>query len=357
MTLSDPSAASPTVVLVDDDLLGLDLLDHLISGLIGARIMPFSNPLDALAWCRSNVPDVVILDYQMPEMNGIELLRALRTAVFTRAVPIMMLTAVDDRSVRQEALELGANDFLNKPIDAVEVRTRIRNMLAIRHGQRALQERSAWLAREVDAATAEISAREQETILRLTKAAEYRDWETGAHVMRVAQYSRLIAGHLGRRPAEQDLLFLAAPMHDIGKIGVPDHILLKPGRLDDQEFSVMKQHTVIGGQILGESRSTLLQLAAEVAVSHHERFDGSGYPRGISGAAIPIGGRIVAVADVYDALTSERPYKRPWQPEAAMAFLSSNRGSQFDPACVDAFLQDQAAIAAVRVEYADEAAA
>ncbi len=197
-------------------------------------------------------------------------------------------------------------------------------------------------------------AQERETIFCLSRAAEYRDPETGAHILRMAHYSRHIARHMGLSVAQQDLLLQAAPMHDIGKVGTPDTILLKPGRLDDAEFAIMKQHAVIGYEILVASSSPLLQAAAEIAHTHHEKFDGSGYPRGLVGEAIPLFGRIVAVADVFDALTSVRPYKKAWSIEQALALLHEGKGKHFDPACVDAFLCEWDEVLKIKQRFVDE---
>ena len=203
-------------------------------------------------------------------------------------------------------------------------------------------------------ATEEIRRREQETILRLSRAAEFRDPETGDHLQRMAHYSWMIAVRLGLPPEQQQLILEAAPMHDVGKVGIPDHILLKPGKLDEAEFSIMKQHPVIGHQILSDSSSPLLQIAAVIAISHHEKYDGTGYPHGRKGEDIPLFGRIVAVADVFDALTSERPYKRAWSLEDAVVFLEEGCGSHFDPKCVQAFLTGWDQVVDIRRRFQDE---
>jgi putative two-component system response regulator len=324
-------------VVIDDDPIVLELVGHIVAQLAGLRLEAFTDPTAALAWCRQHDPDVVITDYQMPALSGTELIAALRAEPHLADVPIMMITASGDRAVRLAALTTGANDVLSKPIEPAEVRARTTNMLAIRRGQRLLARRSSWLEDEVRRATAELAARERETIVRLSRAAEYRDWETGSHIVRVSLYARAIARGLGLAPDDQETLFQAAPMHDVGKIGIPDSILMKAGQLDPSEFDVIKQHTVIGHQILGDSTSPLLQAAAEIALSHHERFDGSGYPRQLGGEAIPLHGRVVAVADTFDALTSRRPYKAAWPPALAWEFLRQNAGARFDPACVQAF--------------------
>jgi putative two-component system response regulator len=240
-------------------------------------------------------------------------------------------------------------------VDKTELAARVRNLLALRASRRQLANRAEWLAEEVKKATVEIVAREKEAILRLSRAAEYRDPETGMHLLRMSNYTCLIARQLGLAPAEQELLLQAAPMHDIGKVGTPDHILLKPGRLTPEEFEIMKQHATIGYEILRDSASPLLQCAAKLALAHHEKFDGSGYPQGLAGESIPLYGRIVAVADVFDALTSERPYKKAWALDDAVDFLKTNAGSHFDPACVDGFLAAWPQALEIRTRYRDEA--
>ena len=342
------------VVIVDDTEINVTLLRHLVNKLDGCTPRCFTDPRAGLAWCREQTPDLVIVDYMMPDIDGIQFIRQLRAMPGRKDIPVLMITANDEIRVRYEALEAGANDFLAKPLDRTEFIARSRNMLSLRIGQRHLEDRAAWLADEVRKATADLLVLEQEIILRLSRAAEFRDPETGAHIQRRAHYSRLIAARLGLSAADQDLVLSAAPMHDVGKVGIPDKILLKPGKLDAEEFAVMQTHAAKGGQILGGSASKLLETAASIADTHHEKFDGSGYPRGLKGGEIPLFGRIVAVADVFDALTSSRPYKKAWTTEDAMAFLRENSGSHFDPACVDAFLADPLAIMEIKNRYQDE---
>lgn len=344
---------SSTVVLVDDDPLSLALLRHLVAAMPDTSVVTFPAAPEALAWCRTNDPDLVVTDQQMPGMTGTELVRALREEPRLRDMPILMVTTVQDPETRCEALLLGANDYIPKPLEAAEAGARIRNMLALRRYSRALARHAATLEEEVRRATAAITEREHEAIVRLARAAEYRDWETGAHILRVAWYARLLAGELGLSRAEQDMLFRAAPMHDVGKIGVPDYILLKPGGLDDHEFKIMKEHTVIGHRILAGSESELLRTAGDIALTHHERFDGSGYPEGLIGDAIPLTGRIVAVADTFDALTSERPYKSEWPMGLAIEYLRQNAGGKFDGECVRAFLAAEGEIIRIRSTFHD----
>jgi putative two-component system response regulator len=326
------------IAIVDDSDINLTLLKHLVVKLGDCEPQLFSESLKGLAWCIDNAPDLVIVDYMMPELDGIGFIERFRAAPGRAELPVLMITANDDKEIRYEALQRGATDFLTKPVDTVEFRARVRNMLSLRDSQKRMANRNAELAEEVRKATAEIHAREQELLFRMSRAAEFRDPETGAHIQRMARYSRLIAAALGWSEERQDEMFLAAPMHDVGKLGTPDQILLKPGRLTPEEFAIIKKHTTDGWTILHGSASPTLQLAAEIAIAHHEKFDGSGYPHGLRGSDIPLSGRIVAVADVFDALTSARSYKPAWDMARGIAFLEQGRGSHFDAACVDAFL-------------------
>ncbi len=327
-----------SLLVIDDNSTNLTLFRHLLQKIEDAQVQCFADATVALEWCAGNEPDLILVDYMMPVMDGLEFIRRLQAMPERRDVAIVMVTADTESDVRHQALALGAQDFLTKPVDKEELIARVRNLLALRQSRRNLANRAAWLADEVAKATATIAAREKEAILRLSRAAEYRDPETGMHLLRMSNYTRLVAARLGLPAAEQQLLMEAAPMHDVGKVGTPDHILLKPGRLTPEEFEIMKQHASIGYEILRDSASPLFQCAAVVARSHHEKFDGSGYPLSLVGDAIPLHGRIVAVADVFDALTSERPYKKAWLLEDARKFLADGAGSHFDPACVAAFV-------------------
>ncbi|MDD2721731.1 MAG: two-component system response regulator [Gallionella sp.] len=343
-----------SVIIVDDTPINITLLSHLVGKLEDSVAMGFTEPVKGLDWCVEQLPDLVIVDYMMPEMDGIEFVRRLRATPGREDIPVLMITANDQLTIRHQALEAGANDFLTKPIDKAEFMARSRNMLSLRRSQRKLADRAEWLAEEVRKATAEILARERETVIRLSKAADSRDPETGAHILRMSHYSKLIAANLGLSEADQELLLEAAPMHDIGKVGIPDNVLLKPGRLDHDEFEIMKRHAIMGYEILNGSSSVMLQAAAQIALGHHEKYDGSGYPYGVKGEDIPIFARICAVADVFDALTSERPYKKAWEDDRAIALLNEGKGSHFDPACVEAFLQNWEAILEIRNRFKEE---
>lgn len=339
------------VLIIDDTEINLILFAALVKKLGDCVPHTFAHAQDALTWLVGNDPDLIIVDYMMPGIDGLEFMRLLREIPGRDAVPVVMITANDQKQLRYRALDLGANDFLTKPVDKVEFLARTRNMLLVSDARKQLTDRAAWLADEVRKATTEIVARERETVFRLCKAAEYRDPETGAHILRMAHYSHLIARGLGLPVEQQELLLEAAPMHDIGKVGIADKILLKPGRLDADEFEIMKQHSIYGYELLQGSSSRVLQAGAEIARGHHEKYDGTGYPAGIRGTDIPLFSRIVAVADVFDALTSERPYKDAWTLEAAVDFLVRGSGAHFDPQCVQVFLNAWGEVLEIRDRY------
>jgi len=342
------------VVIVDDESTGRMIMGKILHQVMGNIVLhEFEHPADALEWLDSNHPDLIVTDYRMPDMNGIDFITKIRGREGCQDIPIMMITIADEKTVRYSALEAGATAFLTRPIDHIECRTSCRNLLKLSEQHSIIQKRAQWLAQQVELATEQIIAREKETLLCLAKAGEYRDEETGNHVIRMAKYSRQIAEELGISEEECDFLEYAAPMHDIGKIGIPDGILLKPRKLNAAEWEIMQQHAEIGHDILVDSESRYMQMGAIIALTHHEKFDGSGYPKGLKGAAIPLIGRIVAVADVYDALISARPYKMAWPVEEALDYLKQQSGKHFDPECVDAFLKRYDKIKNIESKYAD----
>lgn len=342
------------IAIVEDTPVNLMLMQSLVRRLDGELdCQIFSDPLLGLAWVQENRPDLIIVDYMMPGLDGLEFIRRCRSTPELSDHPILMVTAAAEKEVRYAALEAGATDFLTKPIDRNEFNPRVRNMLRLRASMAATATRAEELAAIVEEALREVHLRERETVLRLARAAEFRDPETGSHISRMAHYAALIARQLGMPEQSINTLLLAAPMHDVGKLGTPDHILLKPGRLDENELEVMRQHALIGYEILKNSSSPVLQMAADIALNHHEKYDGSGYPHGKAGESIPITGRIVAVADVFDALTSVRPYKEAWSLEAAREYLIRERNSHFDPRCVDLFLACWEEILEIRNIYND----
>jgi len=342
------------VVVVDDQRTGRTILETLIRSIDSdIEVAAFGDPASAIELIRSAPPDLVVTDYMMPGMNGVGFIRKIRSMPLCTDVPIMVVTVVDDKRIRYQALDAGATDFLNRPIDQHECRARCRNLLTLRRQHRIISSRASWLEEQVALATRQIFDREQETLLRLAKAGEYRDEQTGNHVYRIAQYSRVIAKGLGLTNAECDAIELASPMHDIGKIGIPDQILLKPGKLTSAEFDIMRRHSQIGYEILSDSPSHYLKLGATIALSHHEKYDGSGYPECRSHDEIPIEARIVAVADVFDALTTARPYKKEWSGEDAHAYIENLAGGHFDPDCVEVFSNTFHEIETVRHQLRD----
>jgi putative two-component system response regulator len=312
--------------------------------------------------------DTVLLDMRMPGMTGLEVCRQIRSHPKTLHTPVVFITAVNDRELRRRGMEAGADDFLSKPFDEVELLARIRNSVRVRRyydnleQQReqlevAVHERTAALNEAIAKLTqiqVDLRASQEETIYRLSRAAEFRDDETGQHLQRMSRYCQLIGRRIGLDENTCELLRIASPMHDVGKLGIPDRILLKPGRLTHEEFAVMKGHAEIGYRILVGSDATPLKIAATIAYTHHEKWDGNGYPRALKGEEIPLPGRIAAVADVFDALTSARPYKPAWKLEDALDLMKTNRGAHFDPNLVDAFFDALPEVLTIRSRFVDE---
>lgn len=325
------------IIIVDDNTTNLALLCSMAGKLADVEVQGFTSSKAALANAQSSDCDLVIVDNIMPEIGGVELVTLLRQLPDYAHMPIVMVTADADRETRLAAIRAGANDFLAKPVDPVELRARITNLLAMRNAQRQLERRAEHLAAEVAAATEHLRQREEDMIYRLARAIDLRDNETGGHVVRVARVASLLAQELRQPEGFVQTLWLAAPLHDVGKIGIPDAILNKPGKLDEAEFKFMKQHTAIGASMLSGGGTDLAIMAEVIARGHHERWDGSGYPAGLKGETIPIAARITAVADVFDALCSVRPYKPAWPLEAARAEILRCSGTHFDPRCVAAF--------------------
>src|SRR5712691_8177106 len=321
-----PSAKN-TVMVVDDQSTGRAILEQVVRSLDERVVVEgFARPVDAVVWAARHVADLVLVDFMMPDMDGIELVGRLRSLPGYEHVPIVMITGQDDKKVRYAALDAGITDFLTKPVDARECLARCRNLLTLRRQQLALEDRRRLLEHMVEDATREIREREKETLLRLARAGEFRDEETGNHLIRMSRYSRLIADRIGLEHDEAETVELAAPLHDIGKIGIPDYILLKPGKLDESEWQTMRRHSVLGHEILKGSGSKYVRMGALIALGHHEKYDGSGYPSGLVGDHIPLCARVVAIADVYDALSSVRPYKSAWASTQAFDYVSSQGG-------------------------------
>jgi two-component system response regulator RpfG len=348
-------AARNKVMIVDDQSTGRAILAEVMRSIDGnVEVELFDSPLAAVRWAATHVADLVLVDYQMPELDGVEFVQRLRTLPEYAHVPTVMVTVHDDRRLRYLALDAGVTDFLTKPLDMRECLARARNLLTLRRQQLALEDKGRLLEGMVQEATREVREREKETLFRLARAGEFRDEATGNHIVRMARYSRLIAETVGIVADDVETIELAAPLHDIGKIGVPDRILLKSGALTAEETEEMRRHPVIGYEILKDSPSKYLRMGALIALGHHEKFDGSGYPYGLVGDHIPLVARIVAIADVYDALTSRRAYKGAWVCDEALKYLQAQAGRHFDPALVSAFTSVRSDVARIQEELHDE---
>lgn len=330
---------SARFLIVDDELANIRVLEKIFEKWGCFNVESTLNPRDTATLYASFQPDIILLDLMMPEMDGFAVMEQLKTLIPEGTyVPILVLTADVAALTKRKALATGAKDFLTKPFDAAELFLRVCNLLETRFLHLELHNQNRVLEDKVEERTRALEQAELVTLECLAAAAEYRDDDTGRHTQRVGHTAALIARQLGVGARRAGALQQAAPLHDVGKIGIADDILLKPGKLAPEEFAIMQRHTLIGAGILSRHNTPLLQLAAGIALSHHERWDGSGYPHGLKGEEIPLEGRIVAVADVFDALTHERPYKKAWPIEAATAEIQRQTGSQFDPAVVTAFL-------------------
>ena len=347
-----------SIAICDDSITNVMILSKLMESEGIKDVHSFTDPRKVMPFLeeRHGDIDLLILDIEMPHMSGLEVMDAINAA-FPKQRPfaVLVITGVHDKDTRHGMLMAGANDFLEKPIDQMEVVLRTRNLLQVQRALKAQTRLARDLEKEVEKRTRELETANDLLVQLLGLAGELRDNETGRHVARVGRYSRILADGIGLPP---DLCFLierAAQLHDIGKIGVPDSVLHKQGRLEGDEREIMNSHTLLGLRLLGEygQDSMLIQMAASIALNHHERWDGSGYPRGMRGESIPVEGRIVAIADVFDALTTRRPYKEPWPFEKVEAFLVEQAGKQFDPTLVEAYRAHSAEFARVMTELAD----
>jgi putative two-component system response regulator len=330
---------SARILVADDQEANVRLLEGILRRVGYMNVSSTTDPRKVIPLYAELQPDLILLDLVMPHMDGFHIMEQLQaTAELGTYLPILVLTADITQEAKQRALSTGAKDFVTKPFDHAEVLLRIKNLLETRLLHNRLRDQNEILAEKVRERTAELEESRLEILKRLAIAAEYRDDDSGQHTQRVGHLSGLLARALKLPEELVDLVHEAAPLHDVGKIGIPDSILLKPGKLSADEFEVMKTHTVIGARILSGGHSDSIRMAAQIALSHHERWDGSGYPHGLAGEAIPIEGRIVAVVDVFDALTHVRPYKTAWPVDRALAEIRRQKGNQFDQCVVEAFL-------------------
>ena len=317
----------PRVLIVDDEPANLKVMREVLGN---QYRMSFAKSGDAaLALLEKELPKLILLDIMMPDMNGFEVCQIVKRNPKASHIPIIFVTALGDESDEYKGFELGAVDYITKPISPAIVRARVNTHLSLVQAEQLKQA-------HVD------------LVERLGRAAEYKDTDTGEHIVRMSQYSKVLALALGMDEQRAELLRQAAPMHDVGKIGIPDAILLKPGKLTSEEFDHMKEHATIGAQILANSSSPLLQLAHTLAIEHHEKWDGSGYPNGIKGEEISVEGRIVAIADVFDALTSKRPYKEAWSVEKTVLHMQEQAGTHFDPALIELLVKNLDDIIAIK---------
>ncbi len=356
----------PSILVIDDTPGNLSLLNQLLREHYRVRLAnsgPRGLELAALA-----PPDLILLDIMMPDMDGYQVFQRLQSDPATRRIPVIFLTAKVGAEDEERGLAMGAVDFIHKPIAPSVVLARVRTHLQIRHWQTFLEDKSAWLQQEVESRVSEVFRLQEATIRVMVSLAEFRDECTGNHIRRTQDYVRLLADYLSRQPRDAgfltpeqiDRIAKASPLHDIGKIAIPDHILLKPGRHTPEEFAIMQTHSVKGESMLLRSLhemggdNAMLRFACQIARSHHERWDGGGYPDGLAGEAIPLAARLMAVADVYDALRSRRPYKKAFDHAEAVDIIVQGKGSHFDPLLVEAFLALQGVFSEIATKLADE---
>ena len=347
----------PVILVVDDQPQNTKLLEAQLVPQ-GYEIIKAASGEEALEKLAGNQIDLILLDVMMPDMDGFKVTRRIRQDHIHRLLPIVLVTALCETEYRVKGIEAGCDDFISKPVDKVELLARVRSLLKVKayndlmtDYRRDLESEVAARTEEVKHAFERIKVASLETIYRLSMAAEYKDEDTGAHIKRMSLYSAAVARHKGLDESAVETILYAAPMHDLGKLGIPDLILMKPAKLDSAEWEVMKQHTVIGAKILKGSDAEFIRMGESIALNHHEKWDGSGYPNGLKGVEIPIASRIVAIADVFDALTSKRPYKVPFSDEKSLGIIREGRGSHFDPDVVDVFFAIQDEILTIKKQF------
>lgn len=363
------------IMIIDDEQLVIKVVRRFLQSEGYENFVTLTQSIGAMERIEQEQPDVVLLDVMMPDVSGLDILRERQRLPGLQLTPFIILSGSQDLEVKQEALEHGATDFLAKPVEKIELTLRVKNSLLLKQQYKELETHAHELEKEVHERTRQLERSREQILQCLARAAEYRDNETGRHVVRVGKFARVVAERLGLPKEFCAQIELAAQLHDLGKIGIPDAILLNPGKLTEEEFAVMKRHCEIGREILdpfaademealrqnksdparlpSNIRSPLLVLAAKIAQTHHEKWDGTGYPLGLKGEQIPIEGRITSVADVYDALCSVRPYKEGFTVEQALRIMLAERGSRFDPKVLDAFVDQIPRIEKIRKAYSD----
>lgn len=337
--ISEQELLKSRILIIDDNPTNVDLLEATLNSVGYVSVLSITDPRKAEGLYIAYRPDLVLLDINMPYFDGFQVMEQFKKVEGDSYIPVLILTALKDNKTRIRALTEGAQDFLTKPFDKLETVTRIANMLKVRLLHNEVHNQNIILEQKVQERTLELQATRLEIIHRLGRAAEYRDKETGEHLIRLSHMCRLLGKLTGMSNREQGLILNATPMHDIGKIGIPDSILLKPGKLNSQEWKIMQMHTTIGSDLLGGHDSELMRLSSDIALTHHEKWDGTGYPRQLKGVEVAFEGRITGLVDVFDALTSKRSYKNHYTVETACAIIRKKRGEHFDPELTDLFLE------------------
>jgi len=341
------------ILIVDDDATSIRLLKKILTEAGYTNLSATRDPNRVQKLYSEIEPDLLVLDLHMPHMEGFKIMDQLREVEKSDYLPILVISQERNRVIQFSALEAGAKDFLVKPYDSIEVLLRIRNFLEVRKLHNEVRDQNKTLEKRVQERTEQLHQSQKDVIQRLSRAVEYRDSETGTHTMRMAQFTYFLAWAVGLSPIECEILSTASSLHDVGKIGIPDKILQKSGKLTSEEWEIMKTHTTIGAELLSGSASMFLKLGEEIALTHHEKWNGTGYPKGLKGEKIPLAGRICGICDVFDALTSKRPYKEAWSIDEALKEIKKGSGQHFDPNIVDCFFKILPQIRRIQEQYSD----
>lgn len=351
--MKDRYHAHARILIVDDEQTNLKLLDKILRGQGYQNLVLMDDPRRVLHCYQMQRPDLILLDINMPYLDGYQIIEQLQALSDPMMPPIIILTAQHGKAYLLRALTAGARDFVSKPFDRTELLMRVHNLLDVHLAHSLLHDQNIVLDKLVRDRTAELHQTRLQVVRRLCSAMEFKDSETGNHIVRMSHMCAALARGIGWEEDQCDLILNASPMHDIGKIGIPDAILLKSGKLDPEEWEIMKSHTVIGAALLKDDDSDLMRMAREIALSHHEKWDGSGYPQGLSADQIPQSARIAALADVFDALSSSRPYKQSWSIDSILEMISEGSGKHFDPELVQALMSNLPELLAIREQFAD----